>query len=63
MLQNHARLTQTPIDQLSFGFNVLAINDALQLETPPETGVCVSGLHLEGARYVTAAMLSGQTLH
>ena len=59
VLQNHARLTQTPIDQLSFGFDVLAIGDALQLATPPEIGVCVSGLHLEGARYVAAAMLPG----
>ncbi|KAL3138895.1 hypothetical protein ABBQ32_005718 [Trebouxia sp. C0010 RCD-2024] len=53
VLQNHARLTQMPIDQLSFGFEVLHIEDALQLAAPPEVGVCVSGLHLEGARWST----------
>lgn len=57
VLQNHARLTQTPIDQLSFGFDVLAMDDAVQLATPPDIGVCVSGLHLEGARYVAAHVL------
>lgn len=41
-----------PIDQLNFGFEVLRVEDALQLAAPPEVGVCVSGLHLEGARYV-----------
>lgn len=57
VLQNHARLTQAPIDQLSFGFDVLAVDDAVQLATPPEIGVCVSGLHLEGARYGAAHVL------
>ena len=51
VLQNHARLTQVPIDQLSFGFEVLRKEDAMQLTAPPEVGVCVSGLHLEAARY------------
>ena len=50
VLQNHARLTQTPIDHLSFGFTVLPLEDAQQLTAAPESGVCVSGLHLEGAR-------------
>ncbi len=50
VLQNHARLTQTPIDQLSFGFKVLPVEQAQELTAAPKTGVCVSGLHLEGAR-------------
>lgn len=51
VLQNHARLTHTPIDQLSFGFKVLPVVDAQELTAAPQIGVCVSGLHLEGARY------------
>ncbi|KAL3130869.1 hypothetical protein ABBQ38_000199 [Trebouxia sp. C0009 RCD-2024] len=43
VLQNHARLTKMPIDQLNFGFEVLRVEDALQLAAPPEVGVCVSG--------------------
>lgn len=52
VLQNHARLTQTPIDQLSFGFQVMHEQQAQQLSSAPETGAYISGLHLEGARYV-----------
>ena len=51
VLQNHARLTQMPIDQLSFAFKVLPVEEAGQLKAAPDTGACVSGLHLEGARY------------
>ncbi|DBA83803.1 TPA: hypothetical protein ACH3X1_006326, partial [Trebouxia sp. C0004] len=53
VLQNHARLTHTPIDQLSFGFEVLAVEEAQELTAAPQTGVFVSGLHLECARWVT----------
>lgn len=58
VLQNHARLTQTPIDQLSFGFTVLPVEDAQQVTAAPESGVYVSGLHLEGARCASLAMHS-----
>ena len=51
VLQNHARLTQTPIDQLSFGFSVMQEQHVQQLSSAPPTGAYVSGLHLEGARY------------
>ena len=56
VLQNHARLTHTPIDQLSFGFKVLAVEEAQELTAAPQTGVYVSGLHLEGARYTCQAI-------
>ena len=51
MLQNHARLTQAPIDQITFGFSVLSVEDKQQPTESPETGAYVSGLHLEAARY------------
>ncbi len=56
VLQNHARMTHTPIDQLSFGFKVLAVEEAQELTAAPQTGVYVSGLHLEGARYTCQAI-------
>ena len=62
VLQNHARLTHTPIDQLSFGFKVLAVEEAQELTAAPQTGVYVSGLHLEGARYTCQAICIYSTL-
>ena len=54
VLQNHARLTQTPIDQLSFGFRVMQEQEAEQLASGPAAGAYLSGLHLEGARWAAA---------
>lgn len=51
VLQNHARLTQTPIDQIKFGFRVMQEQEAQQLASAPSSGAYLSGLHLEGARY------------
>ena len=51
VLQNHARASQTPIDQLSFAFQVMQEQEADQLASPSPSGAYVSGLHLEGARW------------
>ena len=50
VLQNHARLTEAPIDQIAFGFSVMSMEDKQQPAEAPEVGACVSGLHLEAAR-------------
>ena len=55
VLQNHARLTQTSIDQLSFGFSVRPEQEAGQVASGPSSGAYLFGLHLEGARYISCA--------
>lgn len=47
-LQTSARALEIPIDTLSWEFTVLTI-DEIQIQLPPEIGVYVKSLYLEGA--------------
>jgi dynein heavy chain len=49
-LQNHARKYQIPIDTLNFGFKVMPFEDVDGVPTPPDDGLYVSGMYIDGAR-------------
>ena len=49
-LQNHARLTFTPIDHLSYDFEVVKERDHRQVKSGPEEGIYIHGLVLDNAR-------------
>jgi dynein heavy chain, axonemal len=50
-LQNYARKYTIPIDELGIEFEVMNNLPMQSVEVPPENGVYVNGLYLEGARW------------
>ena len=54
-LQNHARKYLLPIDTLNFRFEVQVEEDALDKAEPPEDGVYVGGMFMDGARWARDA--------
>lgn len=50
LMQNYARKHSIPIDMVDYDFEMLS-NDPEQYKTPPEEGVYVHGLFLEGCRW------------
>jgi dynein heavy chain len=51
VLQNHSRKYKIPIDTLQFAFEVLDVYERSEVEQPPQDGVFIDGLYLDGARW------------
>jgi dynein heavy chain len=51
VLQTHSRAFNIPIDDIVFRTHVMHMTSVEQVEDPPETGVYVHGLFMEGARF------------
>lgn len=49
-LQSYARKYQVPIDTLTFKFRILDVYDPKELTEPPQDGLYIHGLFLDGAR-------------
>ena len=50
-LQTHARNYKIAIDKLSFSFQILSEEEPAEVEEPPEDGVYIYGLYMDGARW------------
>eukprot|EP00967_Tisochrysis_lutea_P034239 scaffold40824_cov15-Tisochrysis_lutea.AAC.1 len=51
VLQMHARKYSIPIDTLGFGFAVMEAWSASEVAKPPQDGVLIDGLWLDGAQW------------
>jgi dynein heavy chain len=61
-LQNFARKYTIPIDELGLEFEVMNALTLSSVEGPPENGVYVTGLFLEGARWSRERNCIGESL-
>eukprot|EP00741_Cyanophora_paradoxa_P002212 tig00000555_g2144.t1 len=62
-MQNYARKMRVPIDQLGFDFEVMAGSPTgAQITAPPEDGVFVRGLYMDGARWDAPRKVIGEQL-
>ena len=50
-LQTHARTYKIAIDKLNFSFQVLPEEEPTEVDEPPEDGVYIYGLYMDGARW------------
>jgi dynein heavy chain len=51
VLQTHSRSCNMPIDDIDFRTHIMHMETADQVDDPPETGVYIHGLFMEGARF------------
>ncbi|KAI8840277.1 hypothetical protein BC829DRAFT_446998 [Chytridium lagenaria] len=62
-LQNYARKYTIPIDELGIEYEMLTIQNASNVDSPPPNGVYVTGLFLEGARWNREKSAIGESLN
>ena len=56
VLQTHSRAHKMPINDIKFRTNVTHYQTPDQVELPPDSGVYIHGLYMEGARFSREAM-------
>ncbi|XP_008202999.3 dynein heavy chain 3, axonemal [Nasonia vitripennis] len=62
VLQNHARKHTIPIDHLDFEFEITRYENSEEIKKPPESGVYIRGIYLQGARWNRATMELDESL-